>query len=170
MTQPSLHLDAPESAPVFWDGLLSHLFGVLTHEAEARPGRWAHRQLRHGALVAVQIGPERRRILRIARPERPANEKARERWATELATFHKHLGTGKWQQMPDEEEVKGIAVRYLELYEGETEPGKALCDGCKKPIPFDRVWGKKQRCDNCARLAGEDESREILGRRSGSDA
>lgn len=164
MTQPSLPLETPAPAPpADWNGQLSELLGVLSLEAMEKPGRWAHRQLRGGALVAILLGPERRRILRIARADAPANDRARERWAFELATFHKYLGTAHWQPMTDEQ-VTGVAARFLELYLGEVEPGGAKCESCDKRIPFDRIWGSKQRCDACARRAGEAETKAIRER------
>ncbi len=103
------------------------------------------------------LGADGRRVLRIARPEAPANDRARDRWATELATFHTHLGTGHWQRLPDEES-QGVAARFLELHWGEVEPGKGRCDGCQGLVPFESIWGKAQRCRACAIRAGRDDS------------
>jgi hypothetical protein len=161
MTQPTLPLESPPAGPVTWDGRLSALLPVLTAEVRNAPaGAWRHRLLTHGALVAVQLGPDGRRIVRIARAQRPENERAWGRWASEVEVFQRHLGIGTWQPQQDEE-ASGAAVRFLELWPGEVAPGKAVCGRCKALIPFSLLWGKAQRCEHCARLDGDDETRAI---------
>ena len=154
MTQPSLPLESAAPVRIEWSGKLSELLPVLTAEARvAGDGAWRFRQLKHGALVAVQLGTDRRRVLRIARADRPANALASQRWEVELQTFERHLGVGGWQRS-DDPDTAGVAVRYLELWEGEVAPWKAACMDCKAEIPYDKVFGGRDRCQQCAIIAG----------------
>lgn len=164
MTQPSLPLESAAPPRMEWSGRLHELLPVLTAEARAAgDGAWKWRQLSHGALVSLQLETDGRRLVRIARAEAPANQRARERWESELEIFARHLGTTSWQRR-DDPEAKGAAALYLELWQGETAPGQAQCGRCQKPIPFDPVWGPAQKCDSCAVKDGDEETREILGR------
>lgn len=152
MSQPSLTLDIAPAPPMPWSGRLSELLTVLTIEAAEQPERWSKRLLKHGALVALQLEAGRR-VVRIARPEAPADARARERWEFELGTFVKHLGITGWPRSADPD-AGGVAVRYVELWPGETAPGKAACMDCGTEIPFDHVYGGRDRCQRCAIRAG----------------
>lgn len=148
MTQSSVQA---RSAPTEYRGRLTELLATLAAELpEHGPTRWAWRLLGGGAVVALQRDESDRRVLRIARAERPLTAYGLTRWGHEVATFLKHLGATSWQSLPEEAE-KGIAVRFLETLPRETRPGFARCT-CGAELPVDQLWGTP-RCPGCGASA-----------------
>lgn len=154
MTQPSLPLESTAPGPIKWSGRLSELLPVLTAEARlAGDGAWKFRHLTHGALVGLQLESDGRRLVRIARAEKPATEHARGRWASELEIFVRHLGIAGWSQT-EEADAAGVAVRYLEPPKPAAEPRTANCIDCGTDIPYDKAFVGRDRCQRCAITAG----------------
>lgn len=139
--------------------------------------------LPRGAIVGLRIRQDdMRRELRIARTERPKDEKAVQAWQSEVETFLKHFGIepldGKtpapekngWLPLPSNpnDEAKGAAaVRFLELRHGEIEINRARCAKCWSEsgehvvtewFPVGGIEG--QHCQRHAGLAGRDDESE----------
>jgi hypothetical protein len=155
VTQPSLPIEAaPAKVVPTWQGKLADLMAPLSADARLSPGHWSARLLPRGALVAVKLREDGRRVVRIARQEKPPTKEAWERWRVELATFETHLGITGWMREGSPGPESGVAALYVELWAGETAPGKAKCLDCPAEIPFDRVFGGRDRCQQCAIAAG----------------
>lgn len=154
-----------------WQGSqLSELLRILTTEAQEKPaGVWAWRRFSHGALVALQADRDGRLLLRIARETRPGSEAGWRAWAIEVEVFLRHFGgASRWHPLPSED-ARDVAARFTELFPGEVRPGWVACAGagdrpCSAGLPYDPVWGARQRCGVCARRAGELEAEEIQAR------
>ena len=153
------------------------------NEAEERACRerdldFAWVVLPRGAIVGLRIrnDMDMRKELRIARQERPKDERATQAWQLEVETFLKHFGVepldGKtpapekngFLALPPHpnDEAKGVAaVRFLELRHGEIEAGRSICARCvKHGIVYVTEWWPAggidgQRCQAHA-VTGED--------------
>jgi hypothetical protein len=162
MTQPSLPLEsAAPPAPAgtitpieTWRQPLHELLPALTAELSAVPAdTWRYRQLRGEALVALKREVGGRRVLRLARATRPLTEVGLQKWAKEVQVFLDVFGVGHWHAIAMDSPV-GIAAGFLELWQGESSPGKAACMDCQTEIPFDKVFAGRDRCQGCAIHAG----------------
>lgn len=140
--------------------------------------------LPRGAVVGLRIRNdlEMRKEVRIARTERPKDEKSATAWQFEVETFLKHFGIepldGKtpapekngWLALPPHpnDEAKGVAaVRFIELRHGEIEPSRARCakcwdDGQFVVVLWEAVCGVDgQHCQAHAVLAGREAALQL---------
>ena len=143
-----------------WTGSLPDLWYALKVEAWQQRGRWAHRILPRGALVAVRVltqGPNlMRRELRIARRGLGTPEG----WAEECRVFLAAFQASGWYVAPSPPAADTQESRWIERYAGEVERGKVPCDGCGVPVAHSVLWGTA-RCESCARNAGRAEAAAI---------
>lgn len=145
-----------------WAKPLNELFPALRKQAWTLRGGWAWRVLPHGAMVAVRIRPPEegkesafQLELRIARKTPPADEVAWKRWATEVATFLRHLtgDEGDWRPLP------GTANKAEALFTFVTrDKPKVLCARCGKREALDPGVYKEDLCQQCAMELGSEEA------------
>ena len=121
-----------------WTDRLSGLLPRLKREAEKTPGRWAHRGLRGGALVACRLRNDLGYDVRIARETKPATEDGWRRWRVEVGTFRRELGIEGWR-VRDDPDAAGVAVILSEpvppRQPGEVLPGDLFGEAPAAPRP-----------------------------------
>ncbi|HEX5520196.1 MAG TPA: hypothetical protein VFX29_00820 [Longimicrobiaceae bacterium] len=133
-----------------WSGTVADLWAELKREAHRDRGRLsrAWRILPSGALVALTIGDEFRKLARISRSRAPGDELERARWEKEvqqLAGSFALLRGHRWWTATDPN-ARGIAWLLQELYGGELEPGRAKCRVCGELCKWEASFAP----DGCA--------------------
>lgn len=96
-----------------WTGSLVGILPRLKTEARERPGRWACRMLRGGALIACRMRDDLGYDVRIARPGKPATDDGWRRWRNEIDVFRRELGIQRWT-VDDDPDAPGVAVIFSE--------------------------------------------------------
>jgi hypothetical protein len=98
--------------PAVYGGRLSTLLADLSPEARLNPGTWIAVQIR-GVTIAVQVGHDHLRSVKISQDVRPKGVKQWDRWHETVTALKQHLGVSGWREMPWVE-PSGVAILIQE--------------------------------------------------------